>query len=140
MNINAYNTGLCLVTLARILETYGDFPHIIEYDDAIVTLAGAIVPMAFGLKCCELCGDWKIEQHLVQRIELCTAGVFLYAVAMGLVGGDLGDFWRYNVAFLVAVLVFGGAQWLDDGAINAGEMVERSGTSEIVEEKKGGQV
>lgn len=109
----AWSISTIVMVSANALEDYLKVPHFVDFEDENIGLVTASLLIIFGLKACELCGNWKVERHCVQRIELCVVGTCLYGIAMGVLPPVVGDFWRYMVAFLVAVLVFNGSIWLD---------------------------
>lgn len=109
----AWSISTIAMVQANAMEDYLNVPHFVDFEDENIGLVTASLLIIFGLKACELCGNWKVERHCVQRIELCVVGTCLYGIAMGVLPPVVGDFWRYMVALLVAVLVFNGSMWLD---------------------------
>lgn len=78
----------------------------VDYENDIPSLVAGAVLFIFGLKACELCGGWKLEQRLVRKAEIATAAISAYAVAAWYLDPHNSKMWQYAAGAEITVVVF----------------------------------
>lgn len=138
----AHSMTIAFTSLYDALQTraFKSLPHLVDLDHGVISLAAGNILLVLGLKCCELCGNWRLVRQSVRGLEISTAGICVYGVSMGLLVPLHGKAWvellsRLAVGFQIASLVINAGTWLDagDGEVTARASEDLKG---VVEEKR----